>query len=544
METYQSPDENGTESVDLRKYLSLFWHWAWLIILAGLLAGTSAYFFSQRMIPYYQSSTTVLVNAAPGTKATDYTSVMLSEQLTSTYAKMITTDPVLTQVATDLGLTMSLEDIKKSITVTPVSNTQLMQITVETTDPELSARIANAVVTVFANQIQLLQSQRFDQSKSNLEGQMAEVEKQINDFDIQATQAVSVEEKDRLDAKVTQYRAIYTNLLLTYEQVRLSEAQSVSSVDQVESATPKLEPVKPKVMQNTLLAALVGLMLAAGAVVAREALDDSIKTPEDITRNFKLPVLGVIDHHKIEVKNPISLSDPRSPTAEAYRTLRTTVSYTSVDRPLRTLMITSAESGEGKTTTVCNLGVVMAQNGMRVIIADCDLRHPRAYAYFGLQNKNGLTELFTQDTIKIDGANRATKVDGLSIVTSGPLPPNPAELLGSQKMQSILKAMSQSADIILIDTPPTLAVTDAAVLAPTMDGVLLVVHPGKTRIRALKQTLEQMNQVKARVLGVILNNVETRFSSYGYHYRYYRDYSAYQHYYGSKGTKGRKDKKG
>ncbi len=540
METYQLPDENGAENVDLRKYLSLFWHWSWLIILVGLLAGASAYFFSQRMTPYYQSSTTVLVNAAPGTKATDYTSVMLSEQLTSTYAKMISTDPVLNKVVEDLGLTMPLEELKKSITVTPVSNTQLLQITVETTDPELSARIANAVVTVFADQIQQLQSQRFAQSESSLSAQMAEVEQQINDLEDQATHAATTEEKDRLDTKVAQYRTIYSNLLQTYEQVRLTEAQSVSSIDQVEYAIPDPEPVKPKVLQNTLLATLVGLMLVAGGVVAQEALDDSIKTPDDITRNFKLPVLGVIDHHKIEVKNPISLSEPRSPTAEAYRTLRTNVNYTSVDRPLHTLMVTSSESGEGKTTTVANLGVVLAQNGLRVIIADCDLRHPRVHAYFGMANRNGMTELLAQKTIKINGANKATRVKGLSVVSSGALPPNPAELLGSRKMQTVLKTISQHADIILIDTPPTLAVTDAAVLAPSMDGVLIIVRPGKTRIRALKQTLDQMNQVNARVLGVILNNVETRFSSYGYHYRYYRDYSAYQHYYGSKEKKARK----
>jgi non-specific protein-tyrosine kinase len=450
---------------------------------------------------------------------------------------MIITDPVLSQVVEDLGLSIPLEELKKSITVTPVSNTQLLQITVETTDPELSARIANAVVTVFANQIQQLQSQRFAQSESSLSAQMTEVEQQINDLEDQAASAATTEEKDRLDTKVAQYRTIYSNLLQTYEQVRLTEAQSVSSIDQVEYAIPDPQPVKPKVLQNTLLATLVGLMLVAGGVVAQEALDDSIKTPDDITRNFKLPVLGVIDHHKIEVKNPISLSEPRSPTAEAYRTLRTNVNYTSVDRPLHTLMITSSESGEGKTTTVANLGVVMAQNGKRVIIADCDLRHPRVHAYFGMANKNGMTELLAQETIQINGANRATKVEGLSVVSSGSLPPNPAELLGSRKMQSVLETIRQKADIILVDTPPTLAVTDAAVLAPTMDGVLIIVRPGKTRIRALRQTLDQMNQVNARVLGVILNNVETRFSSYGYHYRYYRDYSAYQHYYGDKDKK-------
>jgi capsular exopolysaccharide synthesis family protein len=335
---------------------------------------------------------------------------------------------------------------------------------------------------------------------------------------------------------------MYSNLLLSYEQVRLAEAQSVSSVVQVEPATPNFTPVKPKIMQNTLLAAVVGFLMAAGAIAASEALDDTIKTPDDISRKFKLPVLGVINHHATEANSPITLTDPRSPTAEAYRTLRTNVSYTSVDRPLRSLMVTSAEPGEGKTTTVSNLGVVMAQNGKEVIIADCDLRHPRVHTFFGLANRLGLSTLFAQTSIVIDGIPQPTQVEHLSVVATGLLPPNPAELMGSQKMQSILTSMSQSADMILIDTPPILAVTDAAVLAPSMDGVLLVVRPGKTHTSGLRQTLEQLRQVNARVLGVVLNDVITRGRAYGYHYKYYRDYAAYQNYHGTK-AKGKNRKK-
>jgi succinoglycan biosynthesis transport protein ExoP len=541
METFQPQDESMTEGVDFRRYFSLVLHWTWLIVLVGLLAGGSAYYFSKRMTPYYESSTTVLVNAAPGSKASDYTSYLLSEQLTSTYAQMLTTDTVLNQVETDLGLTMPLEDLKDAITVTAVTNTQLIRIYVETTDPELSAGIANSLVSVFADQITQIQSQRFEESKTSLSKQMAEMETQINEFNRQASQATTPEEKATIDTKVTQYREMYASLLQSYEQIRLSEAQSVSDVVQVEAATADPEPVKPKVMQNTLLAALVGMMLALGAIVARDALDDSIKTPDDITRLFKLPVLGVIDHHDIEKGIPISLAQPRSPTAEAFRSIRTNLTFASVDRPLRTLMIASTEAGEGKTTTVTNLGVVLAQSGKRVLIADCDLRHPRVHKYFGLANNQlGVSGLLAQSKVKLDQAIVATNMEGLSILPSGKLPPNPAELLGSQKMHTILEAILKGTDIILVDTPPTLAVTDAGVLAPAMDGVLVVVRPGKTRIRALQHTLDQMRQVNARVIGVLLNNVETRFSSYGYHYRYYRDYSAYQHYYGDKEKKDKK----
>lgn len=529
-----SPEEQLEEGLDLRQYFSLFLHWAWLILLVALVAGAAAFFFSRRMTPYYQSSTTVLVNAAPATKATDYSSVMMSEQLTSTYSQMMAKDPVLNEVISQLLLNMSTTDLKKMITVAAVNNTQLIQVTVESTDPVLSANIANAVATISAAQISDIQSQRFLQSKTTLEAQLADLEQQIAVYQAQADSAFTPAEKDRLDTKVTQYRGIYSNLLLSYESVRLSEAQAVSSIVQVEPAMPGLTPVKPKVMQNTLLAAVVGFLLAAGVIVAREALDDTIKTPEEISRKFKLPILGVINHHDVEDQAPITLTDPRSPTAEAYRTLRTNVNYTSVDKPLHTIMVTSSEPGEGKTTTISNLAVVLAQNGKRVILADCDLRHPRVHTFMGLSNRQGMSNLFAPSVDALTTNRQPTKVENLSVITTGLLPPNPAELLGSQKMQSILAALRQSADMILIDTPPTLAVTDSAVLAPTLDGVLIVVRPGKTRTSALHQTIAQMTQVNANILGIVLNDVASRGSYYGYHYKNYRNYAAYQSYYGNK----------
>jgi capsular exopolysaccharide synthesis family protein len=521
------------DGIDLRQYLSLFWHWAWLMTLAAVVAGVAAYVVSKRMTPYYQSSTTVLVNEAPATKTTDYSSVMLSEQLTSTYAEMMTKDPVLNEVISQLGLSMSAGKLKGLLTVAPVRDTQLIKITAETTQPQLSADVANSIAAVFSKRIMDIQGERFAQSKATLEAQMADTEQQIADYQAQAEQATTADERERLDAKVTQYREIYSGLLTSYEAVRLSEAQSVSSVTQVEQATAASGAVRPKTMQNTLLAAVVGVMLVAGGLVAKEAMDDTIKTPEDITGRFGLPILGVINHLNGYKNGPITIDKPTSPTAEAYRTLRTNVSHASMNGPLRTLLVTSAEPGEGKTTTLGNLAVVMAQNGMQVIVADCDLRHPRTHIYFRLNNRKGLTNLFEQGSYVLDGSCQVSGVQNLSVVTSGSLPGNPAELLGSERMRSIIQAMAKEADVLLVDTPPALAVTDAAVLAPSVDGVLLVVKPGKTRARAVKHTLELLAQVKANVVGVVLNDVTTHRSSYGYHYKYYRNYAAYQKYYGN-----------
>ncbi len=533
-------DQSG-QNLDYRQYFSLLIHWGWLILLVTAFCAFASYMVSKNMRPFFRSSTTVLVNEAPATQTTDYSSVLMSKQLTSTYAQMMTKDPVLAEVIDTVGIGNSISDMKEWITVTAIRDTQLIQVSVETTDPDFSAMIANTLVEVFTQQIQEIQIERFAQSKAALELQLSDTDKQIAYYALKLEKAKTEEERDSIEAKLAQYRSIYANLLLSYEQIRLSEAQSISSVVQIETATANPSPVRPNLYMNTLLAAVVGFLLATIAIILREALDDTIRTPQDITKRFKLPVLGVINHHGPNGDLPITMTDPRSPTAEAYRTLRTNVSYTSIDHPLKVIMVTSSEPGEGKSKTISNLGVVLAQNGNSVILADCDMRHPRLHAYFKLNNRVGMSMLFSRPEL-LKNVCQPTKTNGLSVITTGPLPPNPAELMGSKAMRSILAAIRQSVDVILIDTPPVLAVTDAAALASAVDGVLLVVLPGKTRFSAFQQTLDQLRQVNAHVLGVVLNNVVTKGKSYGYHYKEYRNYTAYQSYYGStskskKGTK-------
>ncbi len=535
MELEKTSQEQSKEELDIRQYLSLLVYRSWLILLIGIVAGAISYLISIRFPPIYESTTSVLVNEAPESKSADYSSVLMSKQLTSTYSQMMVNDLVLKQVAGEFGLSNPLDEMKEWITVSPVRDTQIIKVSVKTTNPDFSANIANAVVKAFSTQIQDIQTQRFSQSKITLESQLADTEKQITTYSGQMEIATTSEEKERLEAKVTQYRTIYSNLLTSYEQIRLSEAQAVSSVVQVEPATANPIPVEPDLLLNTLLAALIGMLITGGIIVAREAFDDTIKTPEEVNRRFNLPILGVINHQPAKTDTLITLREPRSPISESYRTLRTNVSFASVDRPLRTVMITSAEPGDGKSTTICNLGVVLAQNGKRVLVADCDLRRPRIHTYFGLPNRQGMSTLIAHSE-SLANVRKSTPVEGLSVVTSGSLPPNPSELMGSQKLLSIFQNMLQSADMILIDTPPTLTVSDAATLAPSLDGVLLVVKPGTTRASALRQTLDQFRQVNARVIGVVLNDVVTRGNPYGYHYNYYHNYAAYEKYYEGKSS--------
>jgi non-specific protein-tyrosine kinase len=284
-------------------------------------------------------------------------------------------------------------------------------------------------------------------------------------------------------------------------------------------------------------------LLAAGGVVTREALDDSLKTPEEVTRQLGLPVLGVIGHFPPEESRPVSASQPRSPVAESYRTLRTNVQFASVDRPLRTLMITSADPNEGKTTVSANLAVVMAQAGRDVILLDCDFRRPSVHRSFGLPNRVGLSALFYQSEIHLNGGLKSSGIDHLGVMTSGHLPPNPAELLGSKRMAAILAQMKEKAGLIILDTPPTLAVTDASVLAPIVDGVLLVIEPGKTRAGTARQAVEQLRRVNARLLGVVLNNLDLRRAGYRYRYSGYHYYRSYRGYYLEEDAAGKSGKK-
>lgn len=211
----------------------------------------------------------------------------------------------------------------------------------------------------------------------------------------------------------------------------------------------------------------------------------------------------------------IALSDPRSPAAEAYRALRTNIMFSSLDQPLRTLLATSTAADEGKSTTIANLAVTMAQSEQRVILVDCDLRRPSLHTLFGLPQEPGLTTMIL-DQSGGDPPLQRTQVPGLLLLSSGPLPPRPADILGSKRMEAMIAQLRSLADIVLFDTPPVIAVTDAAVLATRVDGVLLVLQAGRTRRDRAREARALLDKVKANIVGVVLNNakVEGEYSYY------------------------------
>ena len=204
----------------------------------------------------------------------------------------------------------------------------------------------------------------------------------------------------------------------------------------------------------------------------------------------------------------ITISNPRSPIAEAYRTLRTNLDFSNLDKTLLTLLVTSAGAEEGESTTLANLAVTIAQSGKRVILADADLRRPTQHQIFGLKNNAGLSDMVRDDAMLAQPPLQDGGVPNLHVLTSGQLPPNPAEILGSKRMSEILAALLEQSDIVLLDAPPVLAVTDAAVLSGKVDGILLVVSAGKTKREQAKKAQAQLEKINARIIGVVVNNVK------------------------------------
>ncbi|MDP9441092.1 MAG: polysaccharide biosynthesis tyrosine autokinase, partial [Actinomycetota bacterium] len=261
-----------------------------------------------------------------------------------------------------------------------------------------------------------------------------------------------------------------------------------------------------------------------GLAFLREYLDDSLTAKEDVERAVPgvpvlalVPAVGAWKDKKWSLV--ASLTDPNSPAAESYRTLRTSVQFLGLDTPLKTVQVTSPLASEGKSTTIANLAVALAGAGQRVIIVDCDLRRPRIHQFFGLNNEVGLTSVLIGDTTLRAACQPTPQIKRLQVLASGHIPPNPSELLATSRMREVLRLLTEHADMVLVDCPPILPVTDASVLSHYVDATLLVATAGVTEQRQLRRAVELLGQVEAPLQGIVLNGVKDE-GAYGYSYAY------------------------
>jgi polysaccharide biosynthesis transport protein len=332
-------------------------------------------------------------------------------------------------------------------------------------------------------------------------------------------------------------RQIYDSLLQRAKETDVTGELQTTNIRVVDRATVPEKPSKPRKKRDLLLALIIGLMGGGALAFFMEALDQSVKTPEDVKNKVKLPCLGTIavpaaeeDKH---VKNELIISlKPRSVISEAYRGIRTSIVFTAVEHKRKTILITSSSPQEGKTTVASNLAIAMAQSGEKTILLDADMRKPRLENVFGIKMQHGLSDILAGKDIFKDAVHK-TDIQNLDIIACGSIPPNPSELLGSRKIQEFLAFLEEKYDRVIIDSSPVLAVTDSVVLSGKVDGVILVVKAGYTHKNAAIKVKEILETVKtASILGVVLNMVETGKS--GGHYYYYSQYYGKHHgkYYG------------
>jgi polysaccharide biosynthesis transport protein len=511
--------------VEFRRQIAIIRAWLPFLVVTVVLAAGAAFVVSSQLPKAYEAKATLIVGQSLSAVNPDYTQVLVSQRLSTTYATVATTRPILEKVIAELGLGQAPDELAKNVRADAPVDSTLLTIAAQDADPARAAALANALAEQLIAASPAVRGPQAAVQASIDQGLKATLD-QIGTTQAQVDALSALPNRTPAqDADLATLEGRLVSLRSTQATLLSSSANQGSSLlTVIEPAVAPIAPVSPRPLLNTFLAAILGLMIAAGIAFGVEYLDDSIKDAAAVKEAANLSTLGSIarmkgDQARSEIYRLATLLYPRSGVAEAFRTTRTNIEFASVDGPIRTLLVTSSISGEGKTLTASNLAVVFAQAGRRVLLVDADLRKPGVHLVFDLPNAHGLTTLLRSEEASVDALAQSTEQANLRILTTGPLPPNPAELLGSHRMQAVLELLKGSADLVVFDSPPLQPVTDSAILSSFLDGTLFVIDARRSRRRLVRLSREVLARAGANVLGVILNGIPARtYSDYANHY--------------------------
>ncbi|WP_102194381.1 polysaccharide biosynthesis tyrosine autokinase [Microbacterium aurantiacum] len=446
--------------MELRDYVRIL-HKNWILILVLLLLGLgggTAYALLQQ--PKYVASTQLYVSVRTEGAATGdlVQGTTFARQMVTSYVDVVGTALVLEPVIEELDLETSVAALSSRITASTPLNTVLIDIAATDTDAEMASKIANEVAKSFATAVQD-----------------------------------------------------------TLEQPAAEGATSPVQITITEPSVPPTAPTSPNVRMLILLGGVLGLAAGMGIAMLRTVLDTRIHTLHDIEHITDKPMLGGIAYDPDATKRPLIVhADPRSPRAESFRTLRTNLQFLNVESGPRVFVVSSSGPGEGKSTTTANLAIALAETGARVALIDGDLRLPRVAEYLGIEGGVGLTDVLI-GRIDVSDALQKWGTNDLYVLASGRIPPNPSELLGSAAMDQVLKPLGEYFDYVLIDAPPLLLVTDAAVIGKKARGVILAAASGKTKKQELAGAIRTLETAGVSMLGVVVTMLPTKGpDSYAY----------------------------
>jgi capsular exopolysaccharide synthesis family protein len=465
--------------------------------------------------PIYTATAMIRVSAAPNPLA-DRADFQYTERIMNTYTIVARSTPVLERVIAELDLSMRANQLNDIIEVVAIEETELIRISVNHSDPGMAAAIANSLANaLIANTDSNITGET--SASEAIRAQMDQVQQEL--ADMRAEYDRLLVESPGETAQIAELgratiikQQTYETLLAQYDETRLSEAMRVNSISLVEPALEPLQPTMPRKTLNVALGGVLGLLGGTGLALLLNNLDRRVYTPSQVQTVVDLPILAEI---QTAPKSQIKLPNMTPAAREAYRRLRVNIFALQKDDALKIVMITSADAGEGKSTIVANLAMSIAQLGRSVLVIDCDMRKPRQHELFELPNSVGLSTVL-QKKVSVSEALQSTTHHNLQVLTSGPIPNDPTELLTLSYMRDLLQELALKFDFVLLDTPAFIPVIDAAVLAPMADGVLQVIRSGQSREDAIQATHSQIAEMQARLIGVVMNDMPKVAASY-YH---------------------------
>ncbi len=531
-------------------------HWM-LIIGCFVIAGLGTFVVSKLTTPLYQSTAVVQIAIRSGSNQADINSLLASDQLVQTEAQLAVSDPVLREVASHYP-GMTVDQLLSEVTASPKLNTQLFEINVVNASPTRAAALANDVAaTLIKQQFQVIQQNNL-QSQQQIQQDLDNTRKQINDT---TTRIATLQAKGGNQAQITVLEAQLNSLQQHYSQwqtalaqLELNQAQSGDFLRIAQPAQPALRPVRPNVLLNTGAGLVAGLFLGILLALLLEQLDTHVRTPEMLTQLLQWPVLATVWRSRTANRQEIVNPGGHDANVEAYRILRTNIGFAGIDKPLKSLMVTSAQPNDGKSVIAANLAVFLAKAGKSTLLIDADLRRPVQHQLFNLApEKMGLsnavlaysmqttapTPQFMISTVpgqpssipnaaylSLEPFVHDVGIPNLRVMPSGPLPPNPSELLDSKAMQRLFVALAGcGAEVVIFDTPPVQGLSDACILTSKVDGTLVVVDAARATKGTLKQMKTLLTQAGGQVIGCVMNKQRRsrHDTSYSYYYYYRSD---------------------
>lgn len=511
--------------MELRTYLQIINRRKWIIIGTTLLASIIATALMYVAEPIYVSTSTIRVATSGGNvDGTGRIDLNYTDRLMNTYSQIVRSGSVQRQLIQELSLVE-----RPVLTVNKIVNTELMKIQVEATDPVLARDVSNAAADILIARSELYNGGG-QTRKEILEEQLTDAESELESSRQEYEELLSSSDDDAVDRLATINESIalkertFNTLLDQYENARIEEALRRNAVSVMEPALAPSSPAKPRKELNILLGFLVGFFGGIGLALIRENLDRTLHSREQIESITNLPTVGNIPAAGGSLEL-LHYGNGHGPQLEAFRRLRINVLAATRDVASKTMLVTSAETGEGKSTVTANLAVTIAQSGRRVVVVDCNLHNPQIHTIFSVPNTKGLSDILTKQVEFTDVA-LTTQYPRLSVIPSGSQIPNPielagsvaitendffgqltqgTELLGSREMENLIEELREKADVILLDTPALRSVTDAAMLVPLVDNVILVVARSHSRRDSLRATHEQLKTVHAKIISVVVN---------------------------------------